>query len=83
MDLDLEATYRVVLVAKTDVFYNDRATCIGKDIQITQHLRDYPGNWIACTFKYVDTGQKSCFFKVLLKKLDQRPQIEDKTYTRR
>jgi len=78
--MDLNATYRIVLIAKSDAFYNAKKDCIGKDIQIVQILREPRGNWLACTFKWLDTGKINCFYKVLLKKLNQHVQLKDKTY---
>ena len=78
--MDLEATYRIVLLAKIDAFYKDRKDFIGEDIQIIKVLRKHCGNWVSCNFRWLDTGETCCFYKVLLKKLDQQPTIEDKTY---
>ena len=80
MDLDLDATYRIALIAKSDAYYLFRKEYIGKDIKVTKVLNKYDGNWVSCLFYWLDTGEHSCFYKILLKKLDKQPTIEDKTY---
>lgn len=84
--MDLDATYRIVLVAKDDAWYNDRKAFIGSDGTISS-VRQKDGNWVGCIFhfkKSIKWGtirlKQTIFYKVLLKKLGQHIQLEDKTY---
>jgi len=73
METKKEDRYRIILIAKKDSCYVNRANFIGKEGTM-EVWTEKPGNWVSCRFTFDDPlGISTMFFyKVLLKKLGKR-----------